>query len=83
MRNVFYLVLLLSIFGANDTFAQVEQEPLPAPDARVLDDAQWKQLDASVERGLAWLATQQKEDGSFRSIAVSYTHLTLPTIYSV
>lgn len=33
--------------------------------AEVLSDAQWQQVDATVERGLAWLATQQQRDGSF------------------
>jgi len=37
------------------------------PDTSILEPAQWKRLDESVQRGLKWLATQQKKDGSFES----------------
>ncbi len=34
----------------------------------VLSEQQWRQVDQSVERGLAWLATQQQPDGSFPTL---------------
>ena len=51
-----------------ETKSKPEIKP-PAPiDNDVLSADQWKQVDQSVERGLAWLATQQQADGSFKSI---------------
>ena len=63
------VVLFLAIFYADVLFAQEEAtEARSAPDTKVLDAAQWKQLDESIQRGLQWLATQQQEDGSFESL---------------
>ena len=63
------VVLFLAIFYADVLFAQEEAtEARSAPDPKVLDAAQWKQLDESMQRGLQWLATQQQEDGSFESL---------------
>ena len=62
------LFLIASTFSANVLFAQAEKKPRPAPDPHVLDKDQWKRLDASIERGLEWLITQQNKDGSFKSI---------------
>lgn len=61
------LFLILTALSTNVLFAQAKTEPLSAPNASVLDKAQWKQLDDSVKRGLQWLISQQKEDGSFDS----------------
>ena len=61
------LVLCLAIFSASSLLAQEEEKPRAAPDTKVLDDQQWKQLDASVQRALKWLASKQNEDGSFES----------------
>jgi len=60
-------IFLANLLGAHVLLAQEEVEPRDAPDNQVLDDQQWQQLDGSVQRGLKWLATQQKEDGSFDS----------------
>jgi hypothetical protein len=38
------------------------------PNADVLSADEWKKVDDSVDRGLAWLASQQRDDGSFPSI---------------
>ncbi len=67
--NKFLLALLLylSSFPIDIVLAQEGTEPLSAPTARVLDAATWKEVDASVERALTWLATQQKKNGSFDS----------------
>ena len=61
-------VMILNAFSTNVLFAQAETEPRSAPNASVLDEEQWKQLDHSVKRGLEWLITQQKDDGSFETI---------------
>lgn len=61
--------LLATTFIPSTLFAQAETEPRSAPDANVLDAQTWKQLDNSVERGLAWLLTKQRDDGSFETIA--------------
>ena len=61
------VVLCLAIFSASSLLAQEEEKPRAAPDTKVLDDQQWKQLDASVQRALKWLASKQNEDGSFES----------------
>lgn len=58
--------MLILAFMTVPLFARVESEPKPATD--VLDAATWKKLDATVDRGLAWLATQQQKDGSFKTI---------------
>ena len=69
------IVLLALIFWAGALLAQEEakppaDEPKPraAPDSKILDEQEWKQLDQSVERALSWLATQQKDVGSFESV---------------
>jgi Prenyltransferase and squalene oxidase repeat len=36
--------------------------------AKVLPPGQWRRVDAAVSRALTWLATQQKPDGSFRTL---------------
>ena len=59
---------LTALLPTNMLFAQAESEPPLAPNLPVLNDEQLKRLDTSVERGLEWLATQQKADGSFKSI---------------
>jgi len=53
----------LSVAGsvAGLALAAAPREP-PSPD--VLSPAQWKKVDEGVDRGLAWLAAQQKPDGS-------------------
>ncbi len=48
--------------------AQIVEEPgEPREQVRPLSERQWRQLDRAVDRGLAWLATQQAEDGSFET----------------
>ena len=51
-------------------------QPRRAPNANVLSAKQWKQLDASVERGLTWLVKQQKADGSFESFSLGQPAVT-------
>ena len=68
-RTTFLITaFLFTQLFTQSAFAQEEPERLAIPQANVLDRATWKKLDASVEQGLAWLATQQQEDGSFKTI---------------
>ena len=68
VRFQFALFLIAASFSTNVLFAQHESELRPAPNPHVLDKEQWKQLDNSIDRGLEWLISRQKEDGSFESI---------------
>jgi len=61
------ILLSLSLFTTDALVAQDKPSPLAAPDASVLSKEQWKQLDDSIKRGLEWLISQQKEDGSFET----------------
>ena len=53
------IILCVAIFSADILVAQEEA----APDTKVLNEQQWEQLDQSVQRALAWLATKQNEYG--------------------
>jgi hypothetical protein len=48
----------------------VERRQVTSDDNRskVLSPAQWQQVDAAVDRGLKWLASQQQPDGSFLTL---------------
>ena len=59
-----------------DTSQQAENEFRQPPDAKVLKAERWKEVDASVERALTWLATQQQADGSFKSPDVGQPAIT-------
>ena len=68
-------VLLFGLTGFANAQQETDTKPKPAPapapapiDNNVLDEAQWKKVDQSVDRGLTWLASEQQEDGSFPSI---------------
>lgn len=68
---VFSLACAVCVLFACFANAQLETQTKPklAPiDNDVLNADQWKQVDQSVERALAWLASQQQADGSFLSI---------------
>ena len=66
-QSIFVLAALMS--SGSTLLAQTETAPLSPPNTNVLNAATWKEVDSSVERALAWLATQQKKDGSFDSLA--------------
>jgi len=53
---------------SQDLRAQSHGEPQQATSGDVLRPDQWRKVDASLERGIVWLATQQRADGSFASI---------------
>lgn len=60
-----YCFFLRGMMSSEEVFAQEVSSPAPS---EVLSEKQWKQVDHSVERGLAWLAAHQRRDGSFPSI---------------
>jgi len=67
----FAFACVACILFAGFANAQLEKDPkqIAAPiDHNVLSVDQWKKVDQSVERGLAWLASEQQDDGSFRCI---------------
>lgn len=64
----------LFLASAATTSAQSSPSPKPASETRretadtpadVLSADQWRRVDAAVNRGLVWLASQQQEDGRF------------------
>ena len=61
-------ILLATIAPASFVVAQTKLKTRRTPSRKMLTEEKWKQLDESVERGIAWLATQQRADGSFNSI---------------
>ena len=65
--NQLVTIVIVSLCYAGSVYAQAEEKPPEAPDTDVLTEKQWKLLDASVERALAWMVTRQRADGSFRS----------------
>lgn len=62
-------IFLATIVSVSTVLAQAELETRPAPNAKILTEERWKQVDESVGRGLQWLATQQQRDGSFRTLS--------------
>ena len=75
-RHFVAFLLAASVFVNDSLLAQVETGRLSAPQVRVLKKAQWKQVDDSVKRGLAWLLSQQKEDGAFETIELGQPGVT-------
>ena len=47
---------------------QVSKATAPKPLAAVLPPAKWQQVENSVDRALAWIASQQAADGSFPTL---------------
>lgn len=62
---VYCLTALLSSVGIAESVAQDAAEALPSV---VLTEDQWRRIDESSNRGLAWLAKQQQRDGSFPTL---------------
>jgi hypothetical protein len=49
----------------------------PAPDlAGALTPDKWRQVESSVDRALAWIASQQEDDGSFPSLSTAQPAIT-------
>src|SRR4051812_36364907 len=53
--------------GVRAPTARAPRESEGTP-ANVLTPAQWRRVDVAVHRGLNWLATQQRPDGSFPTL---------------
>ena len=69
MNKIPLIILVLAVaFVSNNLFAQAQTERQVTSDDSVLTKEQWKQLDASVKRGLEWLIAQQADNGSFKGI---------------
>jgi hypothetical protein len=73
MRGLFLgLLLIVPVGGVFAADAAAPAKKL----ADVLPPQKWRELESSVDRGLAWLASQQAPDGSFPSLAVGQPAVT-------
>ena len=61
-------LLLLTILFAYPFTVRAQKIDRRPPSADVLNPDQWKSVDETVDRGLAWLASQQLPDGSIPSM---------------
>lgn len=61
-KRLFYASLAMLLGSWTHAARAAEYEP---PTDDVLTEEEWQALDQSVEKGLAWLASQQQPDGSF------------------
>src|SRR5688572_22134748 len=74
IRTMFLLRVIALLFFCGMAVPVSAQNAAVNPQTRVfnprdaLPAAEWKQVENSVERALAWLASQQLPDGSFASI---------------
>lgn len=70
-RMPVFLVLILIGGGLTPRLALSDETEAENSEPRVvvniLDDAQWSQLDHSIDLGLKYLSTQQTDDGSFET----------------
>ena len=64
MKFLASLLIVSHVTGL--AFAQ-ERRPSPPTDRNILSVKQWRQVDASVDRALEWLAKRQNNDGSFET----------------
>jgi hypothetical protein len=71
---------LLAIFVvpavADDTLTDDLEAPESVARMDVLTDGEWRQLDRATDRALAWLARQQRRDGSFPSTDIGQPGVT-------
>ena len=75
MRTLSFAFCVCAWFWASDLHAQDTQQPLSEPEivtdvlnsfpSDVLSAEKLAEVEASIERGLAWLDSQQQPDGSF------------------
>lgn len=66
MKNGWSLIVTI-LFSATTVIAHA-QSLAPESPSDVLSAAEWKRVDAAVERALAWLAGQQQANGSFPTL---------------
>jgi Prenyltransferase and squalene oxidase repeat len=69
---VVVLLIVATLANAQAPIAETTAAKPPATTddtpANVLSPAEWRRVDAAVDRALAWLATQQQPDGSFPTL---------------
>ena len=70
------ILFLLTMIAPGSLFAQVEMGQRSQPELGLLNEQKVKQLDASVKKGLAWLISQQNDDGSFKAIELGQPAVT-------
>jgi hypothetical protein len=65
--------------GVTSTTGEVQKVTKGSADdtpTNVLSPAEWKRVDAAVERALTWMASQQQENGSFPSLETGQPAIT-------
>ena len=75
-RLLLAILFLLTMIAPGSLFAQVEMGQRSQPELGLLNEQKVKQLDASVKKGLAWLISQQNDDGSFKAIELGQPAVT-------
>jgi len=65
--TIFYIGIA-SAAETRDTTNQVSKAASPKPLSAVLAPTKWQQVENTVDRGLAWIASQQAADGSFSTL---------------
>ncbi|MCP4247960.1 MAG: hypothetical protein GY778_13010, partial [bacterium] len=75
MAGAWLLILCLlaasagpAVVGAAEDVDPALPTVRPTPSRDVLQPREWTRLERSIDRGLAWLATQQRQDGSFLAL---------------
>src|SRR6185503_2734576 len=73
MKSVWRIVVCLLVAGvmpvAAGEAARPRQGSSQTDPRKVLTEEQWRQVNRSVEQALAWLSTQQEDDGSFPTLS--------------
>ncbi|MEQ8616386.1 MAG: terpene cyclase/mutase family protein [Lacipirellulaceae bacterium] len=61
-RRLVFGAIVLALLSQ---FAFAQEATLSTPDADVLTESEWSEVDESVNRALKWLASERNDDGSF------------------
>src|SRR5689334_19766195 len=69
MKRFTFPIAALAISPAMLLVAQGQTTERQAPFLDALSPDQWRRVDNCVDRGLAWLASKQQQDGSFPTAA--------------
>lgn len=69
--------LAMMTIAVTTSFAQSPPQPVSRNAAAdVLSAAEWQRVDAAAQRALAWLASQQRADGSFATLEIGQPGVT-------